>query len=137
MHTQHFKPNEFNCKCCGRGNASAALLIVMEDLRRHFGVPFTPNSASRCKLHHAEIYHELSAKAGKTIKPPEHSDHLIENINGNEIECNGADIAIPGVSAADVYKYLDNCAYSDILALGRYRSFTHVGIRGYRARWKG
>jgi len=137
MQTQNFKPSEFNCPCCGRGEASIALLLVCENLREHFGVPFTPNNASRCTLHQAEIYQELSAKAGKTINPPKKSDHSIVNENGGEIECNGVDLTIPGVPPQAVYDYLDGCAFSDILALGSYETFTHVGVRGYRARWEG
>jgi len=116
------------CPCCGLGQMSMALHIVLEDVKRHFnGVPVSIGSACRCRKHHAEIYKNLN----KT--PPLTSDHLIDI----DLEANGADISVKNRRPKDVYNYLASCPYSDLLALGLYEWGVHVGLRGHKARWKG
>ena len=45
------------------------------------------------------------------------------------------DIVVKDVSPTQVYLYLKNTAYSNLLGLGKYKEFTHVDTRGYAARW--
>ena len=126
------------CPCCNTGQLSPGLHVVLEDVKRHFSelaikngfmdfektVAVSINSGARCWDHHVEIYKKLD----KT--PTLHSDHLMAGTTSN-----GADITVKGFSPRAVYAYLDGSAYSDVLALGLYDTFVHIGLRGHRARW--
>jgi len=126
------------CPCCNTGQLSPGLHVVLEDVKRYFtdsaykqgfieqgkAVAVNINSGARCWDHHVEIYKKLGTK------PTLHSDHLMTCTTSN-----GADITVKGFSPRAVYAYLDGSAYSDVLALGLYDTFVHIGLRGHRARW--
>jgi len=127
------------CPCCNTGQLSPGLHVVLEDVKRHFTglaikqgfidqdktVAVSINSGARCWDHHVEIYKKL----GK--KPTLHSDHLMVGLSTS----NGADITAQYFSPRALYAYLDGSAYSDVLALGLYDTFVHIGLRGHKARW--
>lgn len=52
---QYFKPSEFICKCCGRGQISAYLAYCVDELRRAWNMPILVNSGWRCPDHNAEV----------------------------------------------------------------------------------
>ena len=112
--SKHFKQEELDCPCCGAYVPNVALLVVLEDVRNHFGVMVRFNSSTRCDKHNAKVG---GAK---------HSQHLLGN---------AADIVVFDVEPKEVYEYLNNTPYSDLIGLGRYNSFTHIDVRGTRARW--
>jgi len=115
MSTKNFNDDEFRCKCgCGSYVENVALLILLESVREHFGVPVTINSSTRCMKHNASV--------GGT----DFSLHL----SGH-----AADIVVSGVSPSMVYRYLDSSGYSNLIGLGWYDGFTHVDTRGTKARW--
>ena len=115
MSTSNFSPVEFACKCgCGGYIENIALLILLEDVRKHFGRPVTINSSTRCSNHNAEV------------GGADYSTHL----SGH-----AADIVVKDTHPGDVYKYLDGCGYSCVIGLGSYSTFTHVDTRGHKARW--
>lgn len=116
------------CPCCGKGQLSAGLHVVLEDIKKHFnGASVTINSACRCKKHHIEIYKKLNKN------PPKNSDHLLDANN----ESIAADITVSGRTPVQVYEYLEECAYNNIIAIGLYKWGVHVGLRGVRGRWVG
>ena len=129
MQTKHFGSQDkmIKCPCCGLGQLSPGLHVVLEDVKRNFGgAAVTINSGARCWNHHVEIYKKLG-------KPPTlYSDHLMQGLNVS----NGADITVEGYTPEAVYAYLSTVAYNNVLALGLYDWGVHLGLRGHKARWK-
>ena len=118
MLSPHFSQKEFACKCCGRLHPSGTkppqeLLDVLEDLRAHFGKPVHINSGYRCPAHNAAV--------GGASK----SRHM---------EGDASDVWLSGVAPDLVYEWADK-RVSDGGGVGRYETFTHIDVRGYRARW--
>lgn len=114
--SEHFRAAEFACNHCGEmapGGVPADLLDVLERVRAHFGAPVTINSGYRCPVHNANVG---GAKA---------SQHLLGT---------AADIVVKGVPSWRVYELLDADHPG---GLGSYRTFTHIDVRGHRARWTG
>jgi len=115
MLSKHFKKSEFECKCgCGGFIFNTALIILLEDVRSHFGSPVSISSSTRCTKHN-----DNEGGASGSLHLSGHA----------------ADITVKGVYAEAVYEYLNLCGYSDVIGLGSYEGFTHVDTRGKRARW--
>ncbi|MDC1406064.1 D-Ala-D-Ala carboxypeptidase family metallohydrolase [Akkermansiaceae bacterium] len=117
--SNHFSSEEFKCNCqrCEdkiRYFAPLALLMVLEDIRVEFDKPVTITSAKRCEDHNAKV------GGGKRSK------HL-EGI--------AADIVVEGADPSEVYKFITELHYADLLGVGSYDTFTHVDVRGSKARW--
>ena len=112
--TRHFKQSEFACKHCGESKPNLALAIILEDVREAFSAPVTINSSYRCEEHNKAV-------GGATS-----SQHLLGT---------AADIVVQGVSPEEVYSYLSIRPYADNIGLGKYNTFTHIDVRGHRARW--
>ncbi len=116
--SEHFKYSEFRCKCCGElhpdGDKPPKLLLdFLENIRAHFGKPVHINSGYRCPAHNAEV--------GGASK----SQHMAGT---------AADCWIDGVSPDLVHAYADELIGSSG-GVGKYPGFTHIDVRGYRARW--
>ncbi len=122
--TKHFNPvidRKLTCSCCGEGQLSIAMFIVLETIRMHFNAPVTIESGPRCRAWNKKVG---GAKA---------SEHLI--VDDEDVEA--ADIKVKGHTPNEVYQYLKNLPYANLLGLGKYKTFTHVDTRGYAARWTG
>ena len=53
---EHFKKEEFECKCgCGQNNISDELVLLLEIARKKAGVPFVINCGCRCEKHNKEV----------------------------------------------------------------------------------
>jgi len=113
--SRHFSRREFACHCgCGYDTVDAALLKVLEDVRRTFNAPVTINSGCRCEKHNAKI-------GGS-----EHSQHKLSR---------AADIAVEGIPAEAVHDWLVS-RYPDKFGIGKYNTFTHIDTRtDGPARW--
>ena len=112
----HFTEWEFNCKHCGTlppQGIDPDLLVVLEDVRAHFGKPVTINSGYRCPTHNAAV---------GGVKDSQHVDGT------------AADIVVAETSPSKVYAYLDPTHNG---GLGKYNTFTHIDVRGSRSRWTG
>ncbi len=110
----HFTRAEFACKCgCGFDAVDIELLAVLERIREHYKCPVHINSGCRCVKHN----HAVGGKAD--------SDH---------IKGKAADIVVEGVQPDEVFVIIDSW-YPDCLGLGKYVTFTHIGIRGAKSRW--
>ena len=123
-HTKNFHPNTDKmmlCPCCGKGNPSVALLILLEVIRAHFGAPVKISSMCRCRTY--------NRKAGSKT---DHSRHVCDDYDW---EPDAADIVVQGVDPQEVYKYLCNLPFANLLGIGNYATFTHVDTRGQKARW--
>jgi len=95
-----------------------ALIYVLECIREHFDKPVTVNCACRCESHNKAVGGAVS------------SQHLPDNIG----ESRAADIKVKGVSPKDVADYAEELL-RESGGVGRYGTFTHVDVRGYKARW--
>lgn len=111
----HFKRREFACKCgCGFDAVDAELLGVLEQLRADLGnKAVSITSACRCDHHN------------RKVGGARHSVHKLGK---------AADIKVTGIAPAKVADYLER-TYPGRYGIGRYRSFTHIDVRGSPARW--
>lgn len=118
MRTKHFNPKSdrmMDCPCgCGTG-LQPSIMVVLEVIREHFGVPVTITSGVRCK------------KYNSTIKGASKGSKHILGI--------AVDMKVKGVDPLEVYKFLDESGFSGILGLGIYWNRIHVDVRGSKARW--
>ena len=115
MDTKHFSSKEFMCKCpCNSYTPNLALTIVLEHVRERFDKPVAINSATRCKAHN------------KSEGGADNSLHLTGH---------AADIVVKGIKPSEVYEYLDSSGYSMLIGLHAYDTFTHIDVRGHKARW--
>ena len=120
--TKNFKKHEFECKCgCEMPDDVYSNVIKLagelQKLRDIFDVPFTPTNAYRCPKHN------------KAVGGVSRSMHLLGL---------AADLQIPDVEPHEVAGVIETLMDSgDILmgGVGRYNTFTHMDIRGNRARW--
>jgi len=112
----HFKPSEFNCRCCGKGGEkiNPKLIELLEDIRVTLGAPIHITSGYRCAPHNR-------ACGGKT-----RSQHLLGN---------AADIKTDKMAPHEFYDWLET--YFKIDGHGKYAEFNHIDVRGTRARWEG
>ena len=115
----HFKLSEFKCK---DGTAVPAkyygqcqkLMNLLEEIREACGDrPITINSGYR-----TESYN-------KKVDGAKRSQHLYAA---------AADIKVSGMSASEVYRLCDRLV-GNRGGVGKYSAFTHVDVRGHKARW--
>lgn len=111
--TEHFSEKELACPCCGLYIPNTALLIALEHVRFSLG-PVTINSSTRCEKHN------------KSVGGADKSRHL----SGE-----AADITVKNYNPNVVYSGLNNSSFSNLIGLGKYQTFTHIDVRGYKARW--
>lgn len=115
--SENFQSKEFACNCCGRlhdDGVPPRLVEHLETIRAHFGGrPVNINSGYRCPAHNQSV-------GGASA-----SRHM---------EGDAADLWIDGVAPSDVYAYAITLI-GDEGGVGKYNTFTHIDIRGYRARW--
>lgn len=116
--TEHFKRSEFDCHDGTKvpaqyyGNLQS-LMKELEKIRAIWNKPITIRSGYRTLAYNRAI--------GNTT---DHSQHLTAN---------AADIVVHGIPAATVYAQLDEMYPNQ--GLGKYSDFTHIDLRGKRARW--
>lgn len=110
----NFLVNEFACK---DGSdivpIDMELVSVLQDVRNHFKVPVTINSAYRTPAYNKKV-------GGVTAS---------QHIRGT-----AADITVKGVPPDKVYAYL-NGKYPGKYGIGKYPTFTHIDVRTSKARW--
>lgn len=126
--TEHFNPvidKKLTCSCCGQGQLSIATFIVLETVRMHFDAPVTIESGPRCRAYN------------KKVGGADKSEHRIFTEDGDLLDVDAVDIKVKGHTPQEVYLYLKNLPYANLLGIGKYKTFTHVDTRGYAARWIG
>ena len=115
----HFKLSEFKCK---EGTAVPAkyyancqkLMGLLEEIREACGNrPITINSGYRTPSYN------------KKVDGAKQSQHLYAA---------AADIKVSGMSASEVYRLCDRLV-GNRGGVGKYSAFTHVDVRGHKARW--
>lgn len=111
----NFRVKEF---ACSDGSdpvfIDSELVSVLQKIRAHFGKSVTITSAYR------------TPSKNKAIGGEKYSQHLYGR---------AADIKVSGVSPKKVAAYADKILPNG--GVGTYGSFTHVDVRGTKARWKG
>ncbi len=108
----HFSKHEFKCKDGSEHPIDPKLIEMLEQIRTHFDAPVTITSGYRSP--------DYNRKVGGAKK----SYH----VSGM-----AADIRVSGVDPATVYAYCDKAFNTG--GVGKYRTFTHVDCRGFKARW--
>jgi len=120
--SKNLSDHEFRCKCrlraphlpkCKQVFAPDELIDIIQDVRDHFGEPVTIHSGHRC-----EPYNTFVRGASK-------SQH---------IKAVAGDFTVRGVTPNEVQEYL-LARYPVEHGIGRYNTFTHVDVRGHKARW--
>jgi len=113
--SKNFTSEEMDCHCayadCLITYIDLELIDKLQQKREEWGVPIFITSGFRCTRHNSEV----GGKKG--------SLHLVGK---------AADIKAEGL---EPWKVASLC--EDFDGLGRYPTFTHVDVRGYKARWKG
>ena len=120
--TENFNLNEFQCKCgCEMPYNVEKNIIELADnlqiLRDHLNKPINPTNGFRCATHN------------KSVGGVKNSQHILGK---------AADIKVKGVSPneiADAIEHLMESGKFKMGGVGRYNTFTHVDIRGSKARW--
>jgi uncharacterized protein YcbK (DUF882 family) len=111
----NFRVKEF---ACSDGSdpifIDSELVNVLQKIRAHFGKSVTITSAYR------------TPPKNKAVGGEKYSQHLYGR---------AADISVSGVSPKKVAAYADKILPKG--GVGTYASFTHVDVRGTKARWKG
>lgn len=108
---KHFKLKEFACKHCGQVKLDINLLLKLEELRVKTG-PLIINSGYRCPTHN------------KNVGGAKNSQH---------IKGTAADVRATKMSPSNVYNHANRIFSNG--GVGKYNTFTHVDVRGYRSRW--
>lgn len=113
--SKNFKTTEFDCRCssCSTTLINSDLVSHLQKIRNHFKKPVVINSGYRCASHN------------RRVGGARYSQHLFGN---------AADIVVKGVKPSEVAAY---CETLGVNGIGRYRTFTHIDVRGYKARWNG
>lgn len=112
--SKYFDRDEFECGCgCGYDTVDSELLDVLEDVRVRFDAPVIINSACRCTTH---------------------NDYVGGKPSSQHLKGRAADIAVKGVDPTEVYQYL-SMKYPNEYGLGKYKTFTHIDTRNFKARW--
>ena len=118
---EYFDRDEFRCTCNGKYcngfpvEPDENMVRIVDQIRKHFGKPFTPNSSVRCKKRNAEV------------DGASNSQHLYGT---------AADISVPGVSPKAVAKYAETLL-PNTGGIGIYPWGIHVDVRSVKARWNG
>lgn len=118
---EFFDRSEFKCTCNGKYcngfpvEPDEKLVRTVNQIRKHFGRAFSPNSAIRCSRRNSEV-------GGVS-----NSQHLYGT---------AVDISVPGVSPADA------AAYAETLlpgtgGIGIYSWGIHIDTRATKSRWNG
>jgi len=120
--TENFNLEEFECNCgCVMPEFVKENVVKLADnlqtLRTVILKPIKITNAYRCKSHNAKVG---GAKA---------SQHLLGKAADLQVEGESPD------SVADAIDDLMKAEVFDLGGLGRYNTFTHVDIRGAKARW--
>jgi uncharacterized protein YcbK (DUF882 family) len=111
--SENFKLSEFQCKCgCQTVKLHSELLRRLQAIRTETGRPVVINSGYRCPAHN------------RTVGGASGSQHL----HGK-----AADIVIKGLSIAEQRKICEK-HFADG-GIGYAATYTHVDVRGTRARW--
>lgn len=120
--TKNFNLSEFQCKCgCEMPYNVEKNIIELADnlqiLRDHLNKPINLTNGFRCITHN------------KSVGGVKNSQHILGK---------AADIKVKGFSPneiADAIEHLMEEGKFKMGGVGRYNTFTHVDIRGSKARW--
>ncbi len=120
--TNNFNLNEFDSKDGAEMPAEVLSNIKklskeLQQLRDYIGCSITINSGYRS---------------------PEHNKSIGGAKNSQHVKGNAADIVVKGLKPDEVYNILEDLISQGLInidGIGRYDTFTHVDIRGYKARW--
>jgi len=110
--SKHFNESEFECKHCGQVIIAQALVYALEAVREHFNAPVTINSGFRCMYHNMAVGGALSSYHMRGM---------------------AADIQVKGATPQEVYQFCDTLSVKG--GVGLYKSFVHIDVRPYTARW--
>ena len=115
--SKNFSRAEFKCKCgkCDYDTVDAELIVILQSLREHFGLPVKITSGNRCPAHNSDVGGSKSSY----------------HIRGR-----AADIQIQDVSPLIIQGYLKE-AYPNRFGIGSYSLFTHIDTRTKAGRWDG
>lgn len=109
---QYFGESEFLCPCCGYGLVDTELLILLDRIRGHLGIPIKVNSGYRCPAHN------------KAIGGADLSRHLI----GCAADITWAGAVLQMKEGSTFRNFIDSLSKSDVklYGVGWGNTFIHV-----------
>lgn len=112
--TENFSRAEFDCKDqCGLNLTKPKLVLILQAIRDHFGLPVHVNSGTRC------------ANRNRAVNGARNSQHLLGT---------AADISIDGVPPRDIAKFAKTLM-PGWGGIKPYATFTHIDTRA--SCWRG
>lgn len=122
--SKNFKSTEFDCHgngCCSETKVAPDLVVLLQDIRDHFGKPITITSGYRCPTHNSRV--SRSKNSYHTRGPVD----------------SAADFTVSGVTPREVAKYAES---KGIKGIGLYETkndgfFVHIDTRTTKAFWYG
>jgi zinc D-Ala-D-Ala carboxypeptidase len=129
----HFSKSEFSCHCgkCGGmiDKLDMKLIAALEALRLCVG-PIIVNDGVRCPAHNKAVggvQERINKRTGKPIAGSG-SQHLYGR---------AADIRSPKLTPEQLAAEAERIPEFKNGGIGIYKTFVHVDVRGFRARWQG
>jgi uncharacterized protein YcbK (DUF882 family) len=122
MNESHFTASEQTCHCCGKGEAKAELLELLEAIRMEHNIPIKVNCMYRCKAHNKAVGGESKS-------------YHCGDFYGEDEKAFAADITISGITPKQVADIAEKIP--GIGGIGIYKTFTHVDVGAKNRRWKG
>lgn len=125
--SKHFTEEEFRCPVSGKVRVDPRLVAALEQLRLIHGAPIFVTRFGGCR----------SRKANRQAKGTATSQHLIEDPDGNPIQCRAADIVLSGLTPLEAVRLVGMVEAFKEGGIGYYpmEGFIHVDVRKGRARW--
>ena len=123
--TKHFTQSgdpKCVCSCCGTGNLSVSILVVLEVIRLLADKPVIILSGARC-----ETYNKL-------VGGTKNSEHKVTELDPY---ADAVDIRVEGMGTKELHMLVKSLPFANLLGIGYYPTdgFVHVDTRGYAARW--
>ena len=110
---KYFAVKEMTCKCgCGKVMFDPTLRDKLDKLRELVGKPVYISSGYRC---------------------PEHNAYIGGVHNSYHTKGIAADIYVKDMTSKELARMAEKVGFDGI---GLYKSFVHVDVRGYKARWQ-
>lgn len=116
MLTKNFDSSEFECPCCHKVIICKSLVVTLQRIRDAVEKPIIVTSGYRCPARNKDV--------GGVV-------------NSYHTQGKAADFKIPGMTPTEVLEFIEKNLpdIANSCGIGTYSSWTHLDVRGKKARW--